>query len=208
MSEQNDVLARYAELRARLDQPVTVTALIAPAFRAVYDFAAANRKSLAQANALWQEHGLRVQLDEARRERDKHGERARLAEEVADYLRQQLAQAQHDSERYREALATITHGISPEERKPALEQPVLLLVEHNGKRRTLRAAYTPPLTTEVSASGYEGDDAIYDEEKDAYYLPAGWYEWNENEDTHWYVDGKPLAWLPLPKIVPPGEVQP
>lgn len=91
MSEQNDVLARYATLRARLDQPVTVTELIAPAFRAVYDFAVAQRRELAQANALWQEHGLQAQLDAARRGRDKHGERARLAEAEADQLRERLA---------------------------------------------------------------------------------------------------------------------
>lgn len=37
MSE--DILARYADLRARLDQPVTVTELVGEAFREVYDYA-------------------------------------------------------------------------------------------------------------------------------------------------------------------------
>ena len=30
------------------------------------------------------------------------------------------------------------------------------------------------------------------------FAPEGWYEWNQNEETHWAVTETPRAWMPLP----------
>lgn len=65
-----------------------------------------------------------------------------------------------------------------------------------GKHRRIRAMYAPQFTVESSMEDEECVD--YDAEKDNYYLPEGWYEQNEFEDTHWHVDASITHWMPLP----------
>jgi hypothetical protein len=48
--------------------------------------------------------------------------------------------------------------------------------------------------SEEFASGEFGD---YDEEKDEYYTPEGWYEWQSTPDIHWKLDCKVTHWMPL-----------
>ncbi|WEM00055.1 hypothetical protein [Delftia tsuruhatensis] len=50
-----------------------------------------------------------------------------------------------------------------------------------------------------------GDDADpewgeYNEEKDEYFCPAGWYEMNQHEEQHWGVSGNVVAWCELPRL--------
>jgi hypothetical protein len=69
-----------------------------------------------------------------------------------------------------------------------------------GKHRRIMAMYAPPKTVEA-----ETDDewCDYDEKTDNYYIPCGWYEHNEFDETHWGIDNNITHWMPLPK--PPGE---
>lgn len=86
---------------------------------------------------------------------------------------------------------------------PETEVPVIAYVESafsNPKAtRRVRAYYVPAKTSE----NYADDFCEYDEETDNYYLPEGWYECNEFEETHWKIDGNVTHWMPLP--TPPVE---
>ena len=94
---------------------------------------------------------------------------------------------------------TIIQGISPTI-PPNQEQAVLLLYRNGQKKlRTIRARFVAKFTDQ----NYDGDDADYDEATDNYYTPEGWYEWNEQDDICYAVDGEPLAWIPLPTITMP-----
>jgi len=73
----------------------------------------------------------------------------------------------------------------------------------NGKNRTLRAMWIPKNFQEDD--GDFSGDADYNEEKDAYYWPEGFYEWNEYEDTHWFVSHKITHWMPLPEPPPTNK---
>ena len=67
-----------------------------------------------------------------------------------------------------------------------------------GKCRIVRAVYTEAMTIPVGCDNYDewGD---YDEEKDEYFCPEGWYEWNEHEEIHWKVDGTVTHWMTMPE---------
>ena len=91
--------------------------------------------------------------------------------------------------------------ISVEDRLPETGIPVIIYgINDYGKGRRLRAFYAPKFS--IDADSYEGD-ADYSEEKNEYFIPEGWYEQNEYEDTNWYVGFKPTHWQPLP--TPPKE---
>lgn len=72
-----------------------------------------------------------------------------------------------------------------------------------GKLRRIRAAYVHKFTIEDANDDYMGP-TDYSEENDMSYWPEGWYEWNEQEDTHWVVEFDILGWQPLPEV-PEGE---
>ena len=81
-------------------------------------------------------------------------------------------------------------------------KPVLLDI---GKKYPIRAMWAAKHTLEV---GMEDDAEFgeYDEATDTYYCPEGWYEWNEQEERHWFVDKTPVAWCELPtKTGAPNE---
>ncbi len=80
------------------------------------------------------------------------------------------------------------------ERLPEPQTPVLLDI---GKQYPIRAMWVPKGTLPV---GLESDTGFgeYDEGKDEYFCPEGWYEWNQHEECHWAVSEKPLAWCELP----------
>lgn len=87
--------------------------------------------------------------------------------------------------------------IKVEDRLPEAEVPVLVFVHlPTGKTRRLRAEYAPRFTVEAS---YEDEAVDYDEENDAYWLPEGWYESNEYEETHWAITDPITHWMPLPE---------
>lgn len=101
--------------------------------------------------------------------------------------------------------------ISPESMPTKLER-VEAIVENDkyggGKIRQITIAEYVPYKevpeNEYMEDQYQGD-GDYDEEKDEYFTPAGFYEMNLCEDTHWKIHGivthyKPLSALPKPPI--------
>lgn len=80
--------------------------------------------------------------------------------------------------------------------KPKPGRYVLAWVE--GREVPIRAMWVPQYHLEVGDDAPEGF-GDYCEEKDEYFCPAGWYEANAYEETHWSVDGKVVAWTELPR---------
>ena len=66
---------------------------------------------------------------------------------------------------------------------------------------TARAFYTDgTMTTEDSSYVWEDcDNWEYDEEKDAYIIPEGWWECVTFSDEFGVVDAEVIAWMPLPE---------
>lgn len=58
--------------------------------------------------------------------------------------------------------------------------------------KVLRVQYVAKY--EIDDVGNYNGDPDYCEANDTYYWPAGWYEWNEYEETHWAVDGYVTHW--------------
>jgi hypothetical protein len=78
---------------------------------------------------------------------------------------------------------------------PEPHQPVLLDI---GSKYPIRAMWVPKFTLVVALEN-DSDFGEYSEDKDQWFCPEGWYEWNEHEDCHWAVEsGKPTAWCALP----------
>lgn len=76
--------------------------------------------------------------------------------------------------------------------------PVLVCgVNSYNKTRRMRACYIPDNYIES-----DGED-FYNEDKDVYYWPKGWYEWNEHEETHWMIDFEITHWMQFPE--PPNK---
>lgn len=60
----------------------------------------------------------------------------------------------------------------------------------------IRAVYYPEFHMECDGT-FDGD-CDYNEERDEYYWPEGWYEWNSVEDTHWMATKKAKLWMHIP----------
>lgn len=61
----------------------------------------------------------------------------------------------------------------------------------------IRAAWYPRW---YEVSGEDDEISEYNEEKDEYYLPEGWYEWNQEEEIHFKVSDHVSHWMLLPKV--------
>lgn len=92
---------------------------------------------------------------------------------------------------------------SPDE-KPG-EEPVMVITKsnHGGKERIHRVAgmWIERFTEEAGAEEW----AEYNEEKDEYYLPEGWYEqqlYNSDDCAYWLISDEVVAWMPLPRYEP------
>lgn len=82
---------------------------------------------------------------------------------------------------------------------PKPELPVIAYgLNSHGKIRRMRACYIPENYMESDGDSFLGADC-YNEEKDMYYWPKGWYEWNEYEETHWLIDIEITHWMNLPE---------
>ena len=94
--------------------------------------------------------------------------------------------------------------IETSKQMPKAGEPVIAFVEREGNewRRRIRAMWCPRFTMESSA---EDDNCEYHEESDQYYVPEGWYEDNEYEETHWKVDDPVTHWMPLPEPPQQGD---
>ena len=66
-------------------------------------------------------------------------------------------------------------------------------------RTVVRAHWIPKFSVEDEDNEFSGDPD-YDEAKDMYYWPEGWYEHNEQEETSWKLSGKITHWVWLPAL--------
>ncbi len=71
------------------------------------------------------------------------------------------------------------------------------LNEYN-KERILRAIYVAKFSLEDEYDEFSGDSE-YSEEKDKYYWPEGWYEFNEHEEIHWLITFEITHYQHLPE---------
>jgi hypothetical protein len=93
--------------------------------------------------------------------------------------------------------------IKVSDRLPEPETPVLVHCTNIfDKTRILRACWIPLFYMSGDDSDFSGN-MDYNDEKNEYYWPEGWYEWNEVEDTHWLISLVVLNWMPLPE--PPKD---
>jgi len=83
------------------------------------------------------------------------------------------------------------------ERLPESGTYVIAFVDRGNKwTRRIRAMYAAKFTEETMRGD---EDAIeYCEADDNYYVPEGWYEANEYEETHRKVSDPVTHWMPLP----------
>jgi hypothetical protein len=79
-------------------------------------------------------------------------------------------------------------------RKPNAGIPVLV---SDGKT-IMRACYIPQYFV-TDHEDFLGRTE-YSEEKDEFYWPEGWYEWNHIEETHWLIDSEVTHWANLPEL--------
>jgi hypothetical protein len=93
------------------------------------------------------------------------------------------------------------------ERLPKPGQYVLVVFRYStGKQVVIRAMHAPRHTLSEDDYGeFVTEGADYDEATDTTYWPEGWYECNENEETHWQVHEKVTHWMPLPETPSVGE---
>ena len=92
--------------------------------------------------------------------------------------------------------------ISVEERLPECETEVFIATKTaNGYKVLTTAMYEDgTMTTGESAWCWEDIDFDYDEEKDEYIIPCGWWEYRHyGECLNYAVDDKVTHWMPLPE---------
>jgi len=82
-------------------------------------------------------------------------------------------------------------------KKPIPRVPVLVCVKDGKDRHHILRACWIPKHFEEDDGNYQGD-ADYLEEKDTFYWPKGWYEWNDCEETHWMIHYTVTHWMSLP----------
>lgn len=105
---------------------------------------------------------------------------------------------------FEEALLKSCEWINTNDEMPKAGQIVFAYMENDvelGEKvfefhDVIRAVYYPKFHMECDGN-FDGD-CDYDEAKDEYYWPEGWYEWNSVEDTHWMATKKAKLWMHIP----------
>lgn len=82
---------------------------------------------------------------------------------------------------------------------PGPDTPILLHCLTTSKKSiVLRACWVPKHSISCKDDDhFDGGD--YCEEKDDYFWPEGFYEWNQFDETRWQVDLHPTHWMTLPE---------
>jgi len=146
--------------------------------------------------------------DELRRQ---HTEIERLGNLCYDYIGELTAlraakqmQQRIDELKVRAAGLHAVYGspwVPVAERLPKPGKFVLAVFRYStGKQQVIRAMHAPPKTLSEEDYGEFLTDPDYDEATDTTYWPEGWYECNENEETHWQVHEEVTHWMPLPEV--------
>ena len=91
--------------------------------------------------------------------------------------------------------------ISINDKKPQTRQKVLVCFTNEYKQTLLTIAEyigEKEVLAEDDLSPDCDDFCEYDEEKDCYWTPAGWYEWQYVADINYFLDEQVNYWMPLP----------
>ena len=79
---------------------------------------------------------------------------------------------------------------------------VIVLSTTTGKQCRTIAYFIPEKT--ILAADFLEDDAedleVYDENIDDYWVKEGWFEYQTEAETHWFISDKVTHWLPIPKL--------
>lgn len=103
----------------------------------------------------------------------------------------------------------MSEWISVKDRLPEPEEEVFIRCNRNGHKFTTTAMYedgTMPFGDSIW--NWYDIDFDYDEERDEYLIPAGWWEYrhfNPDDVYNCLVDCEVTHWMPLPE--PPKEEQ-
>lgn len=96
--------------------------------------------------------------------------------------------------------------IDPEKELPSPESPVSVWVKQKNKQQNilLIADYVREKTIEIPIEDWllDIDCLDYDDRRNAYYLPEGWYEWYCESNAE-KIEGTVLCWsyIPMPNIL-------
>jgi hypothetical protein len=133
----------------------------------------------------------------------------RLEKLCYDYLSEltALRAAKQMQARIDELKGVVRDWVPVSERLPKPGKYVLAVFRYStGKQVVIRAMHAPPKTLSEDDYGeFVTEGADYDEATDTTYWPEGWYECNENEETHWQVHEEVTHWMLLPAAPSVGE---
>lgn len=142
----------------------------------------------------------------------------RIAELSAENnaLRRQLTECQMAAlpwvDVYVHAAAATEYWIPVSNMVPPNQDVVLAVIEIEHQyppaktRQIVRAWHVTAKSVEPSSDGWSEDLGEYDEEKDTYYLPEGWYEDCPTAGYYYHIEFATVThWLPLPDMPPPSE---
>ena len=92
--------------------------------------------------------------------------------------------------------------VSATDRMPDAGRTILAFYLNSlGKPRRIRAVYIAEKTREAGPEEFQDGGAVYDETRDTYYWPAGWYERIDNWDDYSHVaviEGEVTYWMEIP----------
>ncbi len=113
-----------------------------------------------------------------------------------------LRAAKQMQQRIDELKGLVRDWVPVVERLPKPGQYVLAVFRYStGKQVVIRAMHAPPKTlSEEDYGEFVTEGAEYDEATDTTYWQEGWYECNDNEETHWRVNEEVTHWMPLPEV--------
>ena len=97
----------------------------------------------------------------------------------------------------------MSNWISVDLRMPELRKPVLVSVSVRHERGTISIAeYIEPksvLADDYLDPEWSEEFGEYDEEKDCYWTPSGWFEWQIATEVNFYLTDAVTHWQLLPE---------
>lgn len=128
-------------------------------------------------------------------------EAADKIEELDNFMNSQCARLLIENQKLQ---ATIPRWISVKDRMPEPETQVLILADRHGIPIVTNGMYEDGrMTTKDSSWCWYEHDFEYDEEKDTYVIPEGWWEYkhyNSDDEFNHAIDDVVLYWMPLPEL--------